>query len=227
MDALFHEYYTVLDRIETKVKPALQKLELIEDDEYFKKVQNALKKEMRSIETAIGSINIEMEENPKLWAKYGQDVEEKTATLEKYKDRLADFAARFKAQSRNERENMGAREKVERAAQIQEGDLNMLDGVISDLDDATKKTEETLEELYRQRETFKKTDEKFDQVADGLKQSKYLLNDLRKRIMRDNCIRIGMILLLLCVIGLIVYSIVEPILGGGSSSQTPQDRVNI
>jgi len=51
---------------------------------------------------------------------------------------------------------------------------------------------------------------KFDDIEDGLKQSKKLLNDFRKKFFRDKCLRSMMIVILVGVLLLIIYAILDP-----------------
>ena len=67
-----------------------------------------------------------------------QEIEEKAERFEKYKRKAKEYYQIAKGERREERANMDAKQKLDKAAHIQGGDLDMMDETLKDLGLATK-----------------------------------------------------------------------------------------
>jgi len=128
---------------------------------------------------------------------------------------------------KEQNDEASADQMLDKAIAIEKEDVGIVQGMIQDTDKVIVQGRDVARELNAQGEKLRGVDRRFDDIEDGVKQSRNLLTAFRRTLMRDKCIRALMVVILVGVLLLVIWAIIDPYIhingSNSTSSSTPAE----
>lgn len=127
-------------------------------------------------------------------------------TVEKFESKLA-MLSKPKDEGN---QNVTAKDLMGKATNLQNQQKSSLDRSLEMANAAQETGNATLEEIKRQEEVMSKAADELDNMDGELDRAKKVMHGMLTRAAGDNCVRILVIIVVLCIIGVIVAECVAP-----------------
>ena len=174
-----------------------------------KKLQLEIDSKIKSVKTDLDFIDVEISEM--------QDGPMKDEYVEKYKEHIETvrqlentFAMAVKPPEEEKNNNVAVQDLMGKAVNLQEEQKNSLTNTIQMAQASQDLGTNSLEEIKRQQDQMNKMDQDLDAMDSELDRAKVVMKQMVNRAAGDNCVRVLIILVCLCIIGVIVTEIVAP-----------------
>jgi len=141
---------------------------------------------------------------------HGEKYDEVMAKINQHKSDVSTYKKAVVTKKNDEAEQATTNEILVEAIDLQKKDIDIVQTMIQDTDVLVQQGRDVARELNTQGQKLRKVDTKFDEIDDGLKQSRKLIAEFRKAFFRDKCIRALLILILVGALLLLVWAIIDP-----------------
>ena len=173
-----------------------------------KKLQLDIESKLKALKQDLDFMDSELTEMPDGSVKdeYMQKFQFHQETLHQLEDSFA-FAAKPPEEKNN---NITANELMNKTTELQEQQKYSLSNSIAMANASLQIGSDTAVEIHRQMDQMNKISDDLDQMDGELDRAKVVMKGMVTRAAGDNCVRVLIILVLLCIIGVIVAEVVAP-----------------
>ena len=173
-----------------------------------RKLQNEIESKIKSLKTDLDFIDCEITEMQD--GKVKDEYTEKYNTHKQTVQELENALAMIVKPKEEQNKNVSANQLMGQAISLQQQQQSSLQQTIGYAQVALGAGSASIEEIKRQQDQMNKMDKNLDKLNSELDVAKVYLKQMVGRGAGDNCIRVLIILVLLCIIGVIVTEIVAP-----------------